>query len=60
MTETAHEQTSPSDDPLDQATFVLNEKQTTEFAELLSTQPRPNEALRELMARTPPWETGKD
>lgn len=60
MTKTTHEQTSPSDDPLDQVTLVLNEKQTKAFAELLATAPKPNDALRELMARTPPWESGKN
>lgn len=59
MTKTAHEQTGSSDDPLDQAVFVLSDKQTTEFVELLATPTGPNEALRELMAQIPPWEASQ-
>lgn len=59
MTKTTHEQTSPSDDPLEQVIFVLDDKQTAEFAELLAAPSELNEALRDVMDRTPPWEAGR-
>ena len=54
MTETTH-----SDDPLDQVIFELNEEQTSELSAVLADPPMANEAMRELMARTPPWKTMK-
>ena len=54
MTKTAH-----SDDPLDQVMFELNEEQARELNEVLASPPAPNDALRELMTRTAPWETSK-
>ena len=58
MTKTTYERSAPSD-PLDQVDFVLSAKQTKEFVDLIATAPGPNEALRELMAQSPPWEASQ-
>jgi uncharacterized protein (DUF1778 family) len=58
MTKTTHEQSEPSDS-LDQVNFVLNDKEAKEFDQLLANPLGPNEALRELMAQTPPWEASQ-
>jgi len=41
---------------LDQRLFVLEAAQWERFDKALNEPPLPNEALSELMARTPPWE----
>lgn len=40
---------------LDQRVFALDPKQSATFAEVLDSPPRPNEALKALMKRQPPW-----
>lgn len=57
MTKSTTEAPEESEDPLDQTVFHLNEQQTKEFAEALSSSPLPNEALREMMARPAPWDS---
>ena len=56
MTKTTHEQTAQSEDPM---TIDLSSEQAQQFLEALANPPAANEALQELMARTPPWETDK-
>lgn len=56
MTETTHEQTAPSEDPV---TIKLCSEQTEQFLEALANPPAANQALQKLMNRTPPWETAK-
>jgi uncharacterized protein (DUF1778 family) len=38
-------------DPLDQVDFVLDERQSEEFAKMLAEPPAPNQKLKDLMAR---------
>lgn len=56
MPKTTHEQPAPSEDS---ATIELNSEHTQQFVEALANPPAANEALQELMARTPLWETAK-
>jgi len=41
---------------LDQRFFQLDEEQSAAFVEALTRPPKPNAALRKLMASKPPWE----
>lgn len=59
MTKTTRDQTAQKDDPLDQVDFVLNDDQTKVLCERLAEPPAANSALRELVARTAPWEADK-
>jgi uncharacterized protein (DUF1778 family) len=43
-------------DPLDQVDFVLDERQSEEFAEMLADPPVPTQKLKDLMNRKAPWE----
>lgn len=58
MTKPTHDRWAPSD-PLDQVHFVLSDQQTKEFDELIAAAWGPNEALRELIAQSPPWEASR-
>ena len=57
MTKTTYDQTVQSDDQRDSVTVELNSEQTQQFLGMIANPPAANEALRKLMARTPPWET---
>ena len=43
-------------DPLDQVDFILDEKQSEEFTNLLADPPAPTQELKGLMDRKAPWE----
>lgn len=40
---------------LDQRVFALDPEESTAFAEVLDNTPKPNDALKALMKRPPPW-----
>ena len=54
MIEIAHERAI--DVLLDQRFFQLDEEQSAAFVDALTNPPKPNAALRKLLASEPPWE----
>ena len=58
MTKATHEQTAQSDDSRDPMVADLNHEQAKLFLGVLANPPAASDALRDLMARNPPWETG--